>query len=109
MIFAKPWQGKLLAVLGLAAFAFYLGLGITGYVNDARSRADTEQLKADNIDLKRKVQSLDKQNQALNDQIGDCNARMEALSAKFHAPAHFKRGISENLKTTDSVTSTPKP
>jgi len=108
MISAKPWHGKLLAVLGLAAFAFYAGLGITGYVNDRRSRADTEQLKADNIDLKRKVQSLDRQNQALNDQIGDCNARMETLSAKLHAPAHFKRGVSENLKTTDSITTTRK-
>ena len=53
--------------------------------------------------LTTELTSLKDQNRIFHDEIGDCNARAEALTKKFHAPVQFTRGVFESSKTHDSV------
>ena len=112
MIPSKPWYRKPLAILAFSTLIVYAGLAVTGYLRDEQSKKQsklqTQRLETRVESLDNKSRALDEQNRVLSDQIGDCNARMEALTAKFHAPAHFKRGMSEKSTTTDSITTTPK-
>jgi uncharacterized protein HemX len=105
MISTKPWYGKLLAVLGFSALLFFLGLAITGYLDNKQSKQQTQRLETK---MEEQTRTSEERNRALTDQIGDCNARVEALSTKLRAPAHLKRGISEKVTTSDSVTTTRK-
>jgi uncharacterized protein HemX len=112
MISTKPWYGKLLAVLGLIALLSFLGLAITGYLGDKQSKKQTQglEIKVKSLAgaLEDQTRTSEERNRALTDQIGDCNAMMQALRTKSHAPAHFKRGISEKVTTSDSIRTTRK-
>lgn len=115
MISSKPWYRKPIVVLGFTALVGYAGLAITGYVDNRQSKQQTQRLET-NVKslsdqsgaLEKQTRTLEEQNRALTDQIGDCNARMEALGTKFHVPAHLRRGSSEKATTSDSITTTRK-
>jgi len=97
---SKKWKNNL--ILSFGCFLF-LGLVCAGIVTRRDNRVSKEMARHEADSLKADIVSLRDQNQKLIDYSRDCNARVEALTTKFHAPVHFTRGITESLKTQDSV------
>jgi hypothetical protein len=96
----KEWKNNLLMILGCILF---LDLTAVWTITRRDNHQLRERAHAQEQSLEMKIVSLKDDNRALSDQIGDCNAQIAALRTKFHAPAHFKRGITESLNTRDSV------
>ena len=103
------WKHKrdLLLIVGCLLFMGLVGVGVVTFRDNRRvkeqAKKQSESLNANIVSLKDENLALADQNKKLVDQSADCNARVEALTTKFRTPVHFKRGISETLKTQDAV------
>lgn len=102
-----PWYknyARNLAVVSLLCVA--LSETITYSANNRsrqQARHQAEKLNAKIGALENQNRRLVDQNQVLGVQIGDCNAMIQGVRTKLHAPTHFKRRISDTAKTTDSL------
>jgi hypothetical protein len=103
----KPWYrnpvlNSQLIILILAAISV-----VITYRANNQSKQEAlvreEKLSTNVTDLRGQVGTLSGQNKTLSVQLGDCNAQIQGVREKLHAPAHFKRGISDTVKTTESV------
>jgi cell division protein FtsB len=93
-------KNNVLLCLGSCLFVVLCMMGLTTYRGTLESR---KQAREQEQSLSKEIASLKNQNLMLDDQIGDCNARAEALTTKFRAPVNFTRGVSERLQTQDSI------
>jgi hypothetical protein len=91
----KPWYKNHVRNLEVASLLVVATIGAITYFENGRLKQQahdqTEKLNAD-------IGTLRDQNRTLGDQIGDCNARIEAVTSKLHAPAHLKRAAPVTLK-----------
>jgi hypothetical protein len=97
----KPRYKNLRLVLGVITLLLVAAIGTATYGENKRSK---QQADGREKNLKADISTLKGQNRALGDQLGDCNAGIEAVTAKLHAPRHLKRDISESLTLKESVT-----
>jgi hypothetical protein len=93
-------KNNVLLCLGSCLFVVLCMMGLTNYRYNQESK---KQAREQEQSFSTEIVSLKNQNRALGNQIGDCNARAEALTTKFRVPVHFTRGVSERLQAQDSV------